>query len=177
MDKLPNKIITEIGNTEYFPENLSEAIEYKPVVAILMTRDAVSGGKEVLLTKSRKTGKWYYPGGKMDMQLDTDGTYKIEDPKLALRREFKEELGVELSVDIPRNPTYTEPVKTEGNFYLVYTYAVDVTDKDLGEFTLQEGDTVEEFQWVTSPFDYDLTEVAKNSLIESGLFGKPDSVE
>jgi 8-oxo-dGTP diphosphatase len=64
----------------------------KPTVSALVTRARPEGGVEVLLTRRGvppREGCWDVPGGFIDVD---------EHPEVALRRELREELGVEIEV-------------------------------------------------------------------------------
>ncbi len=161
------------GNKKiYYPPEGIDHIDLKPVVGVLLIRDGKTGSKEALLVKNRKTNKWYFPGGKMEMEEQEDGSFIIEDPKVALFREFKEELGIEPDLDLENTELYTEPLRTNSDFFLVYTYVLDIdtNTKALNGLEIQDSDSIEEFKWVTDPLDYDLTDPARGAVLKSGVF-------
>ncbi len=116
--------------------------------SIFRTRKG-QGGKsirEVLLVKGRNSQKWYFPGGKI-----REGEDIVE----GLRREMKEEIGVEFSGEI----------RARGDSVGYYHFA----EKDfaIANFVLegelsrapkaQQEDNVEEVGWFADPFKLDLT--------------------
>jgi 8-oxo-dGTP diphosphatase len=67
-----------------------------PVTSVIVVAGVLFEGGRVLLTQRKKgahlEGLWEFPGGKIDPD---------EDPRDALRRELREELGIEVDVGAP----------------------------------------------------------------------------
>ena len=134
------------------------------VIGVSIFRVNSEGKREVLLVQDG-SGKWYLPGGKMQEGESFDG---------ALRREIKEELGVE----------YT------GGFSSYNIGAYEINGKQLaianvtaldsipGQHQVQPGDKIRDFVWTSDPLSYDLTEqvrvVIANQMSSFTMLPKPE---
>ncbi len=139
----------------------AEKLAAKEAIGIAFIRENRDGKPEVLLVKNGKTGKWYFPGGKVDYEQNEQ---KFE----ALKREVEEEIGIsdlDLSqISYAKSGLYGGG-RTRQN-YFIHTYAMDGTNIDP---QLQEGDSIVEFVWTDNPFAYDLTDQAK-AVLKQGFY-------
>jgi len=140
---------------------------------VAITAIIIKDGKYLItkrsLTKKRFPGKWTVPGGKLetrdyiDLPKDTE-FYWYNVLEKVLRREVKEEVGVEI-----KNIEYVTSlatVHTNGNPSLVISCMADYVS---GRVKLQEEETIE-FAWVT------LKEAKKYDLLD-GIYDELEMVE
>ncbi|HYC34291.1 MAG TPA: NUDIX domain-containing protein [Candidatus Paceibacterota bacterium] len=127
------------------------------IIGVCITREGKnpeSTGKTeyLLVRKNLPDGPWYFPGGKVREGEDLDS---------ALRRELKEELGIDYkgTFDDMTSGAYT---MKEKNLAIIN---VRIPHNELGaEPALQENDAIKEMVWTTDPFTYDLTSQAREVL-------------
>lgn len=129
------------------------------VIGVCITRPsqkAESKGKPeyLLVRKNLLDGPWYFPGGK----VRDDET--MED---ALRREIKEELGIDYRGEFEYNSS--APYKMNDKHLMIINVMIP-EEANINEPHLQEGDAIKEMAWTTDPLSYDLTEQARDTLEE-----------
>lgn len=138
-------------------QRLMVDIEGKPHEAIVgasIFRTNAEGKKEALLVRGEKSNQWYFLGGKI-----REG----EDVITALRRELKEELGLEFKGEARASEDAVGYYDFGGKHRAIANLVIDADDL-IGEPTLQENENVVEFGWFSDPFSLDLTDQVREVL-------------
>lgn len=124
MDQKPTHVVP---SSKWIPEKLFQAIQKNvpiPCIDLMIIREA-STGPEVLLIKRSifpETGKWCLIGGRI---------LKDELTAQAIRRQAKEELGVEVSILRPFSvdrpfAVYNDPISDIQKHFVVLTFPVAI---------------------------------------------------
>ncbi|MFA5791834.1 MAG: NUDIX hydrolase [Candidatus Paceibacterota bacterium] len=120
------------------------------IVGISIFRTNAEGKKEVLLVQG-PSEKWYFPGGKI-----RNG----ESMKAGLRRELKEELGIDYAGSF--GAYFVDSYEIKGKRFAIAN--VTALDSLPSEPKMQEGDAIKNFVWTEDPLSFDLTEQAREIL-------------
>lgn len=104
-------------------------------------------GDRLLAMKDERSPYYYLPGGRVRLHETADD---------ALKREVREELGIEAGIVRPlwlNQGFFVEDVSSEKYHELCLYYLVDVSETNLlekgAEFELEEGSRVHTFRWLT----------------------------
>ena len=125
------------------------------VVGVSFFRTNEKGKKEVLLVKG-KSGQWYFPGGKI-----RDG----ESYDVGLRRELKEELGLE---DVGEfGGFFIDSYEINGERFAIANTTAKDELKQEPEIGLK--DSVRDFVWTEDPLSLDLTIQTRQILLKEKM--------
>ncbi len=117
------------------------------VVGVSIFRTNTEGKREVLLVQG-PSGLWYFPGGKIR---------KGESLKTGLKRELKEELGIDYTGKF--GSFFVDSYEIKGKKLAIAN--VTALDSFSGEPQIQKGDAVRDFVWTEDPLGFELTEQSR----------------
>ncbi len=120
------------------------------IVGVSIFRTNAEGKKEVLLVQG-PSGLWYFPGGKI-----RNG----ENMKAGLKRELKEELGIDYTGKF--GAYFVDSYEIKGKKLAIAN--VTALDALSQEPNMQQGDSIRNFVWTENPLNFDLTEQARKIL-------------
>ena len=141
-----------------------EGAPHEAIVGASVFRDRTNEeGKtvrEVLLVKGEKSGQWYFLGGKI-----REGEDLVE----ALRRELREELGLDFKGTLRASGEDVGYYTFGGKDRAIANFVLHEEDL-IGEPKLQDNENVVDFGWFADPFTLNLTEQTR-AVLEKQMQG------